>query len=187
MKISIGPYVNWLGPYQLAEYLKYVGVSENKVDKIGDYLASSFFNNWLNKLHEKRKRKIKIKMHNYDSWNAEETLAHIIIPVLKQLRDTTHGYPNDFFTEEDEDGSKGMKEWKDTLNKMIWAFEQCTFDWEDQYYSGEVDFKPIEDKSSIVKGPNHTFKVDREGAKAHEEKMQEGFDLFAKYYKSLWD
>ena len=76
---------------------------------------------------------------------------------------------------------------------MIWAFEQVLDDdWEDQYREGELDMQwiPAEDHegySEMVKGPNDTYKADYDGMRKHEARMQEGFDLFGKYYRSLWD
>lgn len=138
-------------------------------------------------------RKVEVKIHKYDAWNTDSTLALIIVPVLQKLKKYTHGYPSEFVQDdEDEDGSKGMAAWAAILDKMIWAFEQCNEDYEKQYYSGEVDiyWEPCEDNpefNRMMHGPKHTFKVDLEGMAAHEERMQEGFDLFGKYYRNLWD
>jgi hypothetical protein len=53
------------------------------------------------------------------------------------------------------------------LDEMIWAFEQkCRDDWMSDY-----DYN----------------KWDSEGAKAHQERMSNGFRLFGKYYENLWD
>lgn len=138
------------------------------------------------------KRKVEVKIHGYDAWSADSTLAFIIVPVLKKLKKHTHGYPSEFEQGEDEDGSKGMAAWAAILDKMIWAFEQVNEDYEEQYYSGEVDWnsEPCADNSEFIRmvyGPNHTFKTDLEGLGAHEKRMQEGFDLFGKYYRNLWD
>jgi hypothetical protein len=76
---------------------------------------------------------------------------------------------------------------------MIWAFEQCAKEdtGDDQFYSGEVDwtFEKEEDGkySRMEYGPNHTFKIDEEGKKAHYERIKNGHRLFGKYYFSLWD
>jgi len=43
------------------------------------------------------------------------------------------------------------------------------------------------DHSTMEDGPNHTLVTDYDGIRKHEERMQKGFDLFAKYYKNLWD
>ena len=142
------------------------------------------------------------KFKDYETWNLDNTFARFIVPRLKRFRelvaspDTVYGYPVVV-------GS--MELWLEILDKMIWAFEQYIDDYIDQYCSGEVDIKSEEADTSdlteemlddvdperkglyvVVDGPNDTFKMDHEGIKAHEAKMQEGIDLFAKYYQNLW-
>ena len=34
-----------------------------------------------------------IVIHDYDTWNIDVTLAHIIVPMLKQLKEKKHGAP----------------------------------------------------------------------------------------------
>jgi hypothetical protein len=76
---------------------------------------------------------------------------------------------------------------------MIWAFEQCAKDdtGDDQFYSGEVDWRSEKEEDSnyyrMTYGPNHTFKVDEEGKKAHYDRIKNGHRLFGRYYFSLWD
>ena len=36
-------------------------------------------------------------------------------------------------------------------------------------------------------GPNHTYTCDYEGMKVVEERIQNGFRLFGRYYEGLWD
>jgi hypothetical protein len=36
-------------------------------------------------------------------------------------------------------------------------------------------------------GPKHTYQCDYDGIRAVEERMQNGFRLFGKYYRNLWD
>ena len=38
-------------------------------------------------------RKEEIHIHEYDTWNMDDTLAMIILPMLKQLKETKHGVP----------------------------------------------------------------------------------------------
>lgn len=127
-------------------------------------------------------RKLDIHIDEWDTWNLDHTLALIIVPCLKQLRDTNHGHPSDL-TEE---------EWINIQNKMIWAFEQILDnDNEDQFFSGKADIYfeeiPGTDLSELKRGPKDTFKLDYEGLARHREMIQEGLDLFAKYFRDLWD
>ncbi len=221
MKIKIGPYLNCFGGYQLAEKICFWAKpvkdeygfesAPEWVDNFGEWLSETWIHTFLQWTYNKRKRNIKIHIDNYDTWNMEITLAYIIVPLLKQLRDETHGYPIEFATEDDDSGYQrlfegegfefdedaGSDAWTETLNKMIWAFEQVIdFDWEDQYRTGKADFQwadsDYEDGtglkySTMIDGPNHTLEVDLVGMRKHQERMQEGFDLFGKYYHGLWD
>lgn len=56
-----------------------------------------------------------------------------------------------------------VEAWHDILDKMIWSFEQSL----DHYESA--------------------FDIDKADWKEQQEKMQDGFRLFAEYYTSLWD
>jgi len=100
MKVYIGPYRNWWGPYQLADLLKHVGVSEGRCFKIGEYLSHTWVNTVCEKIHEKiKKQKIEVRIDKYDTWSMDHTLSYIILPMLKQLRATKHGSP---FTDDDD-------------------------------------------------------------------------------------
>ena len=126
--------------------------------KIGKYPTHRFYHNWLyDWFGYSPKQRTSIKIHKYDTWSMDHTLAPIILPMLVQLKETTHSHPADL-TEQ---------EWDEILDEMIWAFEQkCRDDWMEDY-----DYN----------------KWDSEGAKAHQERMSNGFRLFGIYYENLWD
>lgn len=169
-------------------------------------------------------QKVKVQIDKWDTWNMDCTLAHIIHPMLVQLKATKHGAPivDDCDVPENiRSTSAPPKEndydvdafhfdrWDYVLDEMIWAFSQKLTNWEDQYHSGVADWwhqaydendNKIGDLykwpqkgpkgfvySQLVHGPNHTFKTDMEGLKAHDERMRNGFRLFGKYYSGLWD
>ena len=89
MKVSIGPYVNWIGPYQIADKIPFL--SEETKENIGCWLSKTWVNDLCNWYYSKIDRKIKVRIDHYDTWSMDNTLAHIILPMLKQLRDTKHG------------------------------------------------------------------------------------------------
>lgn len=216
MKVKIGPYKNWFGGYQLAEFLCFWTKTKDEyglprypdwVHDFGTKIADTWIQTFLQWVHSMRHRDIKVQIDKYDTWSVDHTLALIIVPMLKQLKETTHGYPAALCTEDQHHGDQqyfegdgfefpeddGMKRWEETLDKMIWAFEQVLDDdWKDQYRTGEADFMFVECEdqpgySTMEYGPNHTLVTDYDGIRAHEARMQEGFDLFAKYYRNLWD
>lgn len=236
MKVKIGNYTSWVGPYQIAEKILFWKDKHNDdtVHRFGEWLAGDKYGNdsWLTNvcvwINSKKKRKIEIHIDKWDTWSMDDTLAHIILPMLKQLKATKHGAPyvddkdvpkelrstnaprkkNDYDVDDNH-----FKRWDWVMDEMIWAFEQKLVEcWEQQYYSGHSDHwlqavdkddKPVgepfpfsnrkkeKEKNVVgfqmVKGPNDTFSIDHKGLKAHEERINNGFRLFGKYYNGLWD
>lgn len=209
MKVKIGNYKNWIGPYQIAEKIlfwrdKY---DDEIVHKFGELLAKI---EWLVKLCEwidsKRKRTIKVKVDDFDLWNVDSTLAYIIHPVLVKLKETKHGSP--YVDDEDvpenlrstavapandgETDDNFHKRWDYVLDEMIFAFKNVNEDWEDQFWkrNPKIDFKKYpedEGQDSVpVRFIDHG-ELDREGRNKFEERMQNGFRLFSKYFRALWD
>jgi hypothetical protein len=203
MKVYIGPYKNWIGPYQLAQQIPFV--SEDTQDKVGEWLSKTWVKNICEWFYSKNKRNIKIRIDKYDTWNMNTTLAHIILPMLKQLQETKHGSQ----LVDDEDLPEHMRhgdpdgydnwvhyKWEWVLNEMIWAFEQELDDsWEDKFVHGESDIEWVivsgkeEDDSAMyeMKQKNPDYWVDRDGIKEYNNRINNGFRLFGKYYRGLWD
>ena len=215
MKVFIGPYKSWVGPYQLADKLSVFGLSEDRCHDIGEWLSGRNKDSWLLKLCQwidsKRVRDVSIIIDNYDTWSMDSTLALLILPMLKQLRDTKHGSPCDMpaFSQTSnsaqlcfpfyEDGDTladdtGHQQWKDILNEMIWAFEQLQpdVDWEDQYWKvrPEIDLEPRDEDEGKTTRPirwKTEGECDWEGRRAHGDRIQNGLELFGKYFNDLWD
>jgi len=208
MKVNIGPYKEWVGPYQIADILQKVGVSDDRCHKLGERLSKTPLNSICEWVESKRKRKVKIKIHKYDHWNAYTTLAMIILPVLKELHKHKHGAPNIDDSDVPEEYRSSNAPAKETtwdvdenhfirydwvLEEMIFAFESIIDDsWEDQFSTGEIDFyfEPCNDGtdcSEMKEGPNHTYKRDDVGWTAYYERIQNGTYLFGKYFQTLWD
>lgn len=213
MKIDIGPYTNYIGPYQIAEKILFwkdkhkfndANPTEshpdaNAIDKLGEFLDSiPGLTNLCTWIESKRKRKVKIHVDNYDVWSADNTLAMIIHPVLVKLKKNKCGSPH----VDNEDVPEALHapagadpyqtdihwqaRWDYVLDEMIWAFEQhANPDWEELFYSGKSDLNW--DDGTLKKGPNDTFKMDMDGRELHMDRMENGRHLFAKYYFGLWD
>ena len=200
MKIYMGKYKNWFGPYQLVRKIFFF-ISEDNRDKIADKIPSEPFR-WIERL--RGERKIKVRIDDYDVWNMDTTLAHIIVPMLKKIKDDKHGAP--YVDDEDvpdelkstaalpkendyDVDANHFKRWDWVVDEMLWAFEQKLEDWEEQFYSGEPDIVWKDVGNGIKEmgsGPKDTFKVDFEGMNKHHDRMKNGFRLFGKYYESLW-
>jgi hypothetical protein len=119
MKVYIGPYRNWIGPYQIADALCFwvkevedeYGMKSKPdwVHNFGTWLSGGEDGeSWLLKacqwIERKCKRTVKVRIDRYDTWNMDGTLAYIILPMLKQLQATKHGSP----LVDDEDVPEGL-------------------------------------------------------------------------------
>jgi len=140
-----------------------------------------------------------VKIDRYDTWSMDHTLAHIIHPMLLQLKEIKHGAP---FTDDRDvpkelrSTSAGPKEnewdtdefhfarWDWILSEMIWSFEQeLRDDDEAEFYDHSDSFEKGDDFNERLKN----LKVDRTGLKTHQDRKANGFRLFGKYYSALWD
>ena len=99
MKVYIGPYKSQIGPYQIADLFQKIKISEETCDKIGDYLNKTWIKTFCEWIHDKRKIKRKIRIDEYDTWSMSNTLAHIVHPMLVQLKQVKHGAP---YTDDDD-------------------------------------------------------------------------------------
>jgi len=210
MRVKIGPYKNWIGPWYIAESIPFL--NEDQQDRLGHWLSHTWvskFCDWINDL--RGDRKIDVRIDHYDTWSMDHTLAHIILPMLKQLKATKHGsaYVDDedlpttmrYTSKKSEDDYETEDHWVHhkwdwVLNEMIWAFEQELDDtWEEKFYHGEsdIEWKLVsgtegeEDAMYEMIQKNPDYWVDYEGMKEYNERIQNGFRLFGKYYSNLWD
>ena len=184
MKIHIGPYRTdlipvrrWEKSYEMwsagdkyyldeEDYKWYDKIVFGFFDKLDDLVRP--INRWSND----RKRKIKVHVDYYDIWSTDHTLAMIIAPTLKKLKEQQHGYPHvdneDVpeelrfeLTQEEKDNwdgsvdSKHEARWAWILDEMIWAFEQHAdpYDGENQFIHNvdqlEMVFTPLEDNPKL--------------------------------------
>ena len=198
MKVYIGKYPKNIhfdiyGTYIDKKYGSNVPTSTTTSDRFFDRL-DTFVNNYisspLNAIFASQK--VKVRIDRQDTWSMDHTLAHIILPMLKQLKETTHGAPyveNVDVPEElqmtvheklawkvdGETNDKWHDRWHWVLGEMIHAFEQkVKDDWMDEFSTPN---------SSAEWG----IDVDHEGIKKEQARISNGFRLFGKYYEGLWD
>ena len=161
--------------------------------RIGNYPSYYY---WLERLFGwNPTQKISVRIDLHDTWSMDQTLAHIVLPMLVQLKRTKHGAP----CTDDKDVPKELrstsaptkknswdtddnhfKRWDWILDEMIWAFNQkCRDDWEGDFY----EYKDDDTERFGLK----LVWEDREGQQAHQARMTNGFKLFGKYYENLWN
>lgn len=212
MKINLKKPISWFGSYDFAKLLT---KNEDRQDKIANSIPETPFN----KLHKFRQwlNRDKIRIDKWDTWSMDYTLAPIIIPLLKQLKESKHGIPIDFVHQLDKQFWSGVeqeqlelfpetidvyenesvRQWNMCLDHMIWSFEQLVRDGEgDAYWEPYwVDMKPEEIademKNSTIPemfgGEKVYKKIHNEMYELYNNQVQEGFELFGKHFRSLWD
>lgn len=207
MKVKIGPYrYRWVSyvhdhymdkKYGRWEWDESTTRFEKFLERVEDALQW-IYNHSINLIIDNIPgQKIRVHVDDYDVWSMDHTLAYIVVPMLKKLKEKKHGAPFvdnadvpkelrmskkelDAFNNDGTNDDKFFKRWDWVMDEMIWAFEQKTYDWEEQYYG---EWQPSEDKplGGFFLNPND------EGRKQHQERMSNGFRLFGKYYEALWD
>jgi hypothetical protein len=205
MKVNIGPYKEHITTHRIkCNYLELMyGDDWFKVEKSQyiwvDHIVVGILEGidfCLKPVNKFRKRKIEVAYQPYDTWSLDHTLSLIILPGLKQLKDTNHGYSSVDYDDLPHAWLKdasGEDQWEWIMEEMIWAFNEIANDCpgEKEFYSGNPDlvWTKVEDSDlhQMVPGPNHTFHIDMEGRKKYNDRIQNGLILFGKYYRSLWD
>ena len=198
MKVYIGPYRNWFGPYQIArKILFWMDKDDDRIWNFGERLSKCKplcrICDWI---ESKKNRKTKIHIDKYDTWNMDHTLALIVLPMLKQLKATKHGSP---YTD-DEDVPEHLRSnpnrikmgdpnirkveiwdpddtihdrWNWVMDEMIYAFEmELDEDWDLRIYEKHGKDWPPEALAE---------------RKVIQVRIANGFRLFGKYYQGLWD
>jgi hypothetical protein len=108
----------------------------------------------------------------------------------------------DFYKEShNESFDESCKRWEEILDKMIWSFEQLVNDdYDGKYHHGEakyefVDTEPMLNPTTgkmevmhrmVDTNPDEHW-YDLVGHRLHDDRIQEGLDLFGKYFRNLWD
>ena len=134
-------------------------------------------------------RKVEIEVHPWDTWGMDQTLSLIIVPMLKQLKESKHGAPyvndedvpeelrstsakpreNDWDTDEFH-----FKRWDYVIEEMQWGFQQIVEGGnEGQFYDHSVDFTDAYIRFAELK--------------EHQDRIRNATRLFGVYFQNLWD
>lgn len=207
MKIYIGPYKNWWGPFQIADFLRYVGFSKKRCRRIGEALNNTRLLEFCEWVHARRKRTVKIRIDDYDVWGMDHTLAMIVVPLLRRLKEKMHGAPH----VDDEDVPERLKStsapplteeeintgspdsnwflrWDWVLDEIVWSFKQILDEESESQFSKDKDSsKPSNEPGLSFRESMDRVDFDLEGYKAHQDRIQRGMCLFGKYLRGMWD
>lgn len=208
MKVFLGPYrYRWVSyvheRWMDRKYTKlWWDMDESEftaMDKLMEKLENilqTIYNKTINKILDNQERKIDIRVHGYDVWGADNTIARLVHPLLIKLKEVQHGcpwtddedVPDEFKStnaepkENEWDTDSNLeKRWDYILNEMIWAFDAII-----KEEDGDDPFMEFEDDPNAQFGIRIT-RNDREGREAHNARIANGLRLFGKYFRSLWD
>lgn len=213
MKVYLSNYrSHWVSPYKIMEkiiFWREIDYEEPFIEKCNTILTP-FCKAWQRFLDIVHPKIEFVKIDRWDTWSMDYTLAYIILPMLKQLRNDKHGSP--MVDDEDvpeelrtvkkrktrkavkdlgltvhsvdlgDEESTIHKKWDWVLNEMIWAFEQKVTDDDESEFFDHSGVKGMPWDKDYV-GP----KVDWDKLKAHQARKINGYRLFGKYYEGLWD
>jgi len=128
----------------------------------------------MDRLFGNNKRKVSVRIDRHDTIAMDDTLAHIILPMLYQLAKTKTGSPDvdleDVPFELQGDHEDAIHErWDWVMSEMIYAFEEKTNDWEERFFCSEREYDSYKAEMNQIRG-----------------RISNGFRLFGKYYEGLW-
>ena len=200
MKVYLSSYRNhWLSPYIILEKICFWRVydqDDSVIERWADRLQPLCEGlRWvLDRIHPPIRY---VKIDKYDTWSMDHSLAHIVLPMLRQLKATQHGSgqvdpedvpehlrptepagPNNGYTD-----NTVHERWAWVLDEMIWAFEQRVLDDDESAF---FDHSAVNKNGSLQQQMGQ-IKIDRTALEEHQKRKQRAFELFGKYFTSLWD
>ncbi len=157
-----------------------------RTNKFGDWLLDTMPYGWriYYKYHDIKRwcistyQRMRYGVSNEECWSLDSTFSKFILPRLKHFKKMNrYGYHPDMTPEE----------WENVIDELIWTFE---------YLVDEERMNPFPD---FYEGKQWNFNLEKtpeqkqffaEWMKKNnelEERSQKGLELFAKYYRHLWD
>lgn len=217
MQVYLGPYYHWFRPgrwykdwihwaYGFGYNADYERIDIDKLDAVTAkihasriYKALMAVERWV---ENRTERTIKIKIHDYDVWGMDHTLALLIVPMLKLLKEKKQGSPHVDDADVPEElrstsappltevqKSTGHSDanlhqrWDWALGEMLWAMEQVA----DEQSDSPFFELPEQDDSEDMLASASKIKFDKDGYEKWQARKQHGLMLFGKYFEALWD
>lgn len=147
-----------------------------------------------------------------DVWSMDSWFIELIPKMLRQLKETTHSYPNIFYTEDGkrvnyiehitrgiEDDNKPedeFVEWQNILEEMAHHFDEANEskcsqvnEYEDEWfnrYTTEEFIEKLKSGESTELDKKH-LKREFELEEYRQENLKAGLDMFKDWFNDLWD
>ena len=153
----------------------------------------------------KQGQRIRDGFPSEESFDFHSHCAKWSLPRLKQMRNNLNGYPISFMEEADDLNTTnqlyfdfikdvsvvktGSQRWEEVLDKIIWSMENHDNE-PDPIYPENYDHRQLvvsADEHSIGYKPADERRIDWTPCEEHNKRVQEGFDLFGRYFLTLWD
>lgn len=208
MKVYISPYRDhWIPPVKILQLICFWHVIPSDDDEESPY-DDPWIDRWCDRLVPLCEKLQKIldrihppiryvKIDRQDTWSMDHTMAHIIVPMLRQLKATKQGspmvdledVPEHLHPKTPASASNGYidetvhERWAWVMGEMIWAFEQELVDDSESKFH---DHSGVDNNAPLNTQINQ-IKTDWDGLRAYQERKTNGFRLFGKYYQGLWD
>ena len=146
---------------RMVQFLKFIGLRKLSY-KLEDYFE---------------KKRVSVRIDDFDSWRTDETLSYIIVPVLEQFRKNCWGSPFVDF----EDGPEHLR--PENIQEAKKNFEE---NWEtDEYWHDRWKWA-LDEMIYAFKAFRDERMVAGDFEEEQEDRVKNGLRLFAKYYGSLW-
>jgi hypothetical protein len=139
-------------------------------------------------------QKIRYGYSGRDLWSLDHTITDFVLPRLISFRngggnsylDGPSGSPLlEGYTEEQHD--EMYEEWLRILDKMILAFEYHKLDMNDVNSGIDTGRLFVDGKVHFQHDDEEKWEEYKKEAERRDKVIEEGFALFAKYYRNLWD
>ena len=167
----------------------------------------------LDAINGKRKQKIEVKIDEWDLWDPYTTIGIVVRPLLTEfVNKKRHGAPNTDYedvpeelrpseewikqSKENKDGEvddKFHERWDWILNEMLFAFNHIEGGpdefWADEYWGDAptMRYRKIDEKGMSVIEFDEDWECDMDKIREIEARIENGFKLFGKYFRALWD
>lgn len=208
MYVKIGPHNHWFAPAVWFRHWVYwfngVGPKEN-LDQVDDAaIKLEAADAWLKKsrvyralrrvetfIDHRHTRKIYVKIHDYDTWGADHTLAVIALPLLKKLKEKKNGAPDVDDADVPEElrrtavppvkefdvDANHFKRWDWVLDEIIWGLEQVVTEND----SNDLFFTYSDPTNLDI------YEFDRDSYVKHHARIDNALRLFGVHFRNFWD
>lgn len=145
---------------------------------------------YIEKLAKYKRQRIERGFDDTELWSLDRTIAKYVLPRLIEFKNVTNGYPAGF---------ENMLDWIAVIDKMIYSFDhivnQEKYDEELEKelgidWVGYFDEKKLPDGNyELIHGENYNEELMNTYHRVKEEesiRIQDGLDLFGKYFLNLW-